>query len=71
MKQTTSQTPDYIARIQLRYPSMCGAEQKLADFFLTRDRSLPVEDSVKRLGALPLSFVSVRSLAILDMQNSN
>ena len=49
MKQTTSQTPDYIARIQLRYPSMCGAEQKLADFFLTRDRSLPVEDSVKRL----------------------
>lgn len=43
------QMPEYIARIKLNYNKMRSAEQKLADYLLSRNIEQPLEDSVKQL----------------------
>lgn len=45
----STQTPEYIARIQLHYNHLRSAEQKLADYLLARNVEEPLNDSVKQL----------------------
>lgn len=47
--QIPAQAPEYIARIQLHYNQLRGAEQKLADYLLARNVEEPLNDSVKQL----------------------
>ncbi|MGN0371260.1 MAG: MurR/RpiR family transcriptional regulator [Enterocloster sp.] len=42
-------TPEYIARIRLRYNELRNSERKLADYFLQRNLEEPLNDSVKQL----------------------
>ena len=47
--ELTGKTPEYIARIQLRYEELRNSERKLADYFLQRNLEEPLTDSVKQL----------------------
>ena len=47
--EVTGKTPEYIARIQLRYEELRNSERKLADYFLQRNLEEPLTDSVKQL----------------------
>lgn len=47
--EAIGKTPEYIARIQLRYEELRNSERKLADYFLQRNLEEPLTDSVKQL----------------------